>query len=230
MSRRGRGRRLGGASAGGPRRRPWRLRLLVWRLLLVAVGAWAAGFVIYAETLPSETPPDWRRTDAIVVLTGGADRLGVGLDLLDAGAAPRLFISGVDRRVDLPGLLKASGREAADYAGRVVLGFSAGDTVGNARETWGWAEAQGVRSIRLVTASYHLPRALIEFRRALPGVEILPHPVIPEHVKQDGWWRWPGTAALFLAEYQKFLVAWARDWLLRKLLPWPAGMVDEVGA
>lgn len=206
---------------GRPRRQPWRLRVLIARLVLLLLVAWAAGFVIFAETLPARTPPISERTDAVVVLTGGADRLDAGLDLLDNGAAPLLFISGVDQRVSLPDLLRASGRDIAAYGDRVVLGFSAGDTVGNARETYAWAQARGVRSIRLVTAAYHLPRALIEFRRAMPGVDILPHPIIPEHVKQDRWWRWPGTAALFLAEYQKYLLAWARDWLLRKLLPLP---------
>ncbi|MFD0388845.1 1-acyl-sn-glycerol-3-phosphate acyltransferase [Tistrella bauzanensis] len=144
-------------------------------------------------------------------------------------ARPLLFISGVDQRVDLPDLLRASGRDIGAYGDRVVLGFSAGDTVGNARETYAWAQARGVRSIRLVTAAYHLPRALIEFRRAMPGVAILPHPIIPEHVKQDRWWRWPGTAALFLAEYQKYLLAWVRDWLLRKLLPLPHPLWHTLG-
>jgi uncharacterized SAM-binding protein YcdF (DUF218 family) len=69
---------------------------------------------------------------------------------------------------------------------------------------------QGLRSLRLVTAAYHMPRSLLEFHRVLPGTEIVPHPVFPEHVKQRSWWRWPGSASLFASEYSKYLVALAR--------------------
>jgi hypothetical protein len=41
-------------------------------------------------------------------------------------------------------------------------------------------------------------------------VRIIPHPVFPERVKQERWWAWPGTASLIVAEYEKYLLAWAR--------------------
>jgi uncharacterized SAM-binding protein YcdF (DUF218 family) len=69
---------------------------------------------------------------------------------------------------------------------------------------------QGLRSLRLVTAAYHMPRSLLEFRRVLPNAEIVPHPVFPEPVKQRGWWPWPGSASLIVSEYSKYLVARAR--------------------
>ena len=54
-----------------------------------------------------------------------------------------------------------------------------------------------------------MPRSLLEFRVAMPEVDIVPHPVFPDHVKLDAWWRWPGTAVLIAGEYNKFLVAFA---------------------
>ena len=66
----------------------------------------------------------------------------------------------------------------------------------------------GFRSLRLVTANYHMPRSLLQFRHALPDATIIAHPVFPDHVKQDSWWQWPGTARLIIGEYNKFLVAW----------------------
>ncbi len=50
-----------------------------------------------------------------------------------------------------------------------------------------------------------------EFRRAMPEIAILPHPVFPERFKQGEWWRWPGTASLVVAEYHKYLLAHARQ-------------------
>jgi uncharacterized SAM-binding protein YcdF (DUF218 family) len=76
------------------------------------------------------------------------------------------------------------------------------------------------KSIRLITAAYHMPRSLLEFHRAMPGVQVLPYPVFPHQVKQESWWRWPGTTNLLVREYNKYLVA-----LLRGLmLPGDAGL------
>jgi hypothetical protein len=41
----------------------------------------------------------------------------------------------------------------------------------------------------------------------MPEVTVIPHPVFPDHVKQGDWWRWPGTAALIITEYNKYLLA-----------------------
>ena len=52
-----------------------------------------------------------------------------------------------------------------------------------------------------------MPRSLLEFRRTMPEIEILPHPVFPAHVKQEDWWRWPGSTNLLVSEYSKYLIA-----------------------
>ena len=89
----------------------------------------------------------------------------------------------------------------------MVLGYSAGDTAGNARETAEWMAKEGFASLRLVTANYHMRRSLLEFRRVMPGIALIPHPVFPPNFKGEKWWRWPGTASLILSEYSKYLVA-----------------------
>ena len=62
-------------------------------------------------------------------------------------------------------------------------------------------------SLRLVTASYHMPRSLLLFRRTMPEVRIAPHPVFPGHVHLDDWWRWPGTARLLASEFNKYVAS-----------------------
>ena len=65
----------------------------------------------------------------------------------------------------------------------------------------------GFRSLRLVTAFYHLPRSLFEFRRAMPDVEIVPNPVFPPVLQDGKWWQRPATASLVVMEYNKYLAA-----------------------
>lgn len=182
-----------------------RTRTLAFVLAAPAVlaGLWLWGLARYAEAIPRPSADDGRETDAIVVLTGGSFRLEVGAALLTQGRARKLFVTGVTAGVEAGRLLP--GLSAEQLACCVFLGRYADSTAGNARETAAWMAGEAYRSLRLVTGSYHMPRSLDEFRAAMPGMEIVPHPVFPGHVKQDGWWRWPGTANLIASEYSKYL-------------------------
>ena len=190
----------------GKRRR----RVLLLRLLGVGVFAgalWLVGLLWFATLLPEDVEDESRRTDAIVVLTGGSGRLHQGFELLASQHADKLFISGVYRGVDVEELLIISQQSPEELQCCVVLGYEADDTRGNARETALWLREQGFDSIRLVTASYHMPRSLLEFRRAMPAIEIVPHPILSANFHQRDWWRWPGSASLIAKEYNKYLVA-----------------------
>ena len=189
--------------------------------ITLVLAAWAAGFLWFVVTaVPSRVEDSVTRTDAIVVLTGGRERVATGLALLDSGMAGSLFVSGVHPGVDLADLLRHSAPNRQVRPEAVVLGYAAEDTVGNALETAGWAAGRAVTSIRLVTGAYHMPRALLEFRRSMPDMVIVAHPVFPETVKSREWWLWPGTALLLATEYAKYGAAIVRHWFLpRKALP-----------
>ena len=70
---------------------------MIVRLAALALLGWVLGFAWFAIFLPE--PLDGRRTDAIVVLTGGPGRIDRGIALMQQGAARRMLISGVDRSV-----------------------------------------------------------------------------------------------------------------------------------
>ena len=204
--------------ATAPRSHRRRIRrlytVLVLLVVLVAV-TWVVGLLRFAESIPREPVVIGDRTDAIVVLTGGSGRLEAGLDLLAVDAADRLFVSGVYQGIDVTTLLKMFREKPEELETRVEIG-NATDTRENASETAQWVfdlgkgnGPVGIRTIRLVTAAYHMPRSLLEFSYAMPGIELSPYPVFPDHVKSD-WWLWPGTAGLVMKEYNKFLLAWAR--------------------
>lgn len=179
-------------------------------MVLALALLWLGGLIWFSHTIPQEVSDPGRETDAIVVLTGGSLRVESGLQLLAAGMAKKLFVSGVGAGVDVSGLLHAAGQSPDRIACCIVLGHAADNTLGNALETASWMKREGFHSLRLVTASYHMPRSLLEFARAMPEIEIVPHPVFPENFKQEHWWAWPGTASLIIGEYSKYLIAMVR--------------------
>lgn len=197
-------------------RRPRLRRLAVAAAIggLAVLTVWGWGLFRFAATIPTALADAETRTDAIVVLTGGSERLATGVDLLSRDLARRAFISGVHPDVDAKVMLRRAGAGSADLIDRIETGHSARNTVGNARETAAWMRRHDYHSLRLVTASYHMPRSLLEFDHMLSDTMIIPHPVFPRHVKQARWWAWPGTAALVIGEYNKFLWSAARQELV----------------
>lgn len=187
-------------------------RRVLWGLGAVAglgFGAWLAGLVWFVSALPVRVEDATRTTQAIVVLTGGGGRIAEGLDLLAANRAKKLFISGVGAAVDMQEILRVSQRPQADITCCVALGYEADSTYGNAIETAGWMRDNGLRSLRLVTAAYHMPRSLLQFRRTMPEMEIIPNPVFSGNFHADSWLRWAGSASVIVTEYNKYLVALA---------------------
>ena len=177
--------------------------LIAGCLALIGLGLGFLGFLRVAGAVPEAAE---RRSAGIVVLTGGADRVATGLRLLREGRGERMLISGVHPDTRLEDL--ASGAEPGGLATQVELGRHARSTRGNAREVAAWARAHRLDSIRVVTAGYHMPRAMLELRRTLPEVELLPWQVTPPQLRQAGALAEARTWSLLVGEYLKLLLAW----------------------
>ncbi|WP_149540530.1 YdcF family protein [Siccirubricoccus phaeus] len=187
----------------------WPRRRLLALLATLPPLAFLAGFAWYLRLSAAPPQAPEQQTAGIAVLTGGAERVATGLRLLQEGRAAKLVISGAHPHATLADLARSAGLEPAALAGRVTLGSGATSTRGNAAEIADWARAEGIGSLRVVTAGYHMPRALLELRRALPGVALVPHPVVPASLRDreaGGRWR---TWSLLAGEYLKLLAAWA---------------------
>ncbi len=186
----------------------------LWIGLAIGVAAaLVAGFFWFLDATRAGVEAPGRRTDAIVVLTGGLDRVETALDLLAAGAAPRLLVSGAAAGLTPAALARVHGRDPAALAGRLAIGHAAATTAGNAAETAAWiaaetASGRPVRTLRVVTAGYHMPRALLELGRTLPGVELVAHPVIPA-ILREGEVPFSRSVRLLGGEYLKFGMALA---------------------
>jgi uncharacterized SAM-binding protein YcdF (DUF218 family) len=181
------------------RRRTLSRSLLAAVVLTVAV--WAGGLVWFMNATRQVFEPPPPHTDGIVALTGGAGRVELALRLLVAGRADRLLLSGIGGGSDLATLGRLAGIETAPLADRITVGRYAASTRGNGVETAAWAQQNRIGSLIVVTAAYHMPRALAELRRDVPHLRLYPLPVSSGGVGERGVsWR------LEAAEYTKYLL------------------------
>ncbi|MDA1098939.1 MAG: YdcF family protein [Proteobacteria bacterium] len=188
-------------------RRRTRLRHGLVLVIAAIILLWLGGFLLFTAQLPRQMTAQPGISDAIVVLTGGTGRLQVGLQMLSAGMGKIMLISGVEPGTTAAELQAGQSVGADKFECCVELGYRARDTQGNAIETALWIERHGYRSLHLVTASYHMPRSLLLFQRAMPTVTLRANPVFPEHVKLADWWHFPGTMKLLAVEYSKYLIS-----------------------
>lgn len=185
------------------RRRFLALRVSIWLMLLVCAG-WCVGFLVYLVVVFNIAPPNpLPPADGIVALTGGDDRIGEALSLLARHEAPLMLISGVAKGTYLGDFTEDDQLAATDYASDITVGHIATTTHQNGLETAIWARAHHMRSLVIVTADYHMPRALLEIHRALPGAQLIPYPVRPPAMRQR---LTSGTLLLLAEEYSKYLV------------------------
>lgn len=171
-------------------------------LVLVLCAVWCAGFAWFcvdALNPVSQSVP----CDGIVALTGGRDRIETSLMLLDKGVGHKLLISGVGPHATLSQLTEhAPVTLTPDLAARITLGRRAVSTIGNGSETAEWARRNAIHSLLVVTAGYHIRRAMVELHRAAPGVTLYPYPVRSPALRRS-----PdrATFSLLLREYIKWI-------------------------
>ncbi len=186
---------------------------------LVVALVWLAGLFAFADRVQRSTPAATpEAADGIVVLTGpeSNERMPAGVDLLMQRLGRRVLVSGVNRGVTREQLRVHTGAVRRVYDCCVDLGFTALDTVGNARETAEWANAMRFRSLIVVTSDYHMPRAMLELRAVMrpPAWRLQAYAVPTPALKSRRWWRSPSAARLMVFEYCKYLAILGREAVL----------------
>ena len=173
---------------------------------LIAFALWFFGLLAFIGSslvLQPETPD--AKTDAVIVVTGGNNRIKTGIDLLQNGAAPLLLISGVHKYYksndmlgnwDIPPHLKAC---------CITLDFEATNTIENAEQIKLWRAKQGINSARLVSSRYHMHRASMEVKAQNPGLKIIIHPVTQGDIGVKNLYFWH----VVFSEYHKTLLRWS---------------------
>ena len=173
--------------------------------VLAIVLAWGGGLAWFVWRAQREPQPS-HTADGIVALTGGAERVATALRLLADGRGRLLLISGVGPAAELADFARLAKLDPDKLAAQVTLGRDAASTRGNAAETAAWAQANRLHSLLVVTATYHMPRALLELSRAAPDLDLFPVPVRPPGLR--GTPDWP-MLRLLIGEYSKWLAACA---------------------
>jgi len=180
------------------------------KILVLLLAGYIGGMFWYAEKIPSQPSAYASPTDAIIVLTGGGRRLGKGFKLLREGKGKELLITGVGKGVTLSDLLAQQNVEALEDAldaGAISLDYAAISTATNAKAANAWMKKKGFKTARLVTANYHMPRALLEFGMAMPAIEFHPEPVFPDKEFQiNKWYMNANSIKLLALEYMKYVV------------------------
>lgn len=174
------------------------IHFLVRLPLYLAVG-WALGFGWFWANLPVASSGD-TAADGIVVLTGGRGRIEYGLDLLASKRARRMLISGVHPSVPAADLYSRGENVEQLFACCIDLGRNAENTTGNAVETKAWAEAHAMQRLIVITADYHMPRAMVLFSRAMPDLTLVPAAAETEP-----------SLTLLVNEYNKYLFELVRQ-------------------
>ncbi len=187
------------------------MKLTLKSLLFIAL-IWFSGLAVfnyYIRAYPLDTST---KTDAIVVLTGGSNRIKEAVNLLNSGLSDVLLISGVEKKTTLNSILKTIAVTPAPNK-KIVIEHASTNTVENAIEANDWIQKNNIKSIRLVTSNYHLPRSKLEFEIQNKGLDIVVNPVFSENVSPK-WWRYSGTFSLMASEYNKFLLVYLKHLLI----------------
>ena len=180
------------------------------KLIGVLAVLFVVGFVLFANSIEKGQSLPRSQADGIVVLTGGTARISEAVKLLAAGKAQRLLISGVNANTSREELAQRSPASAPLFECCIDIGRDAQDTIGNAAETKQWVRQRKLKSLIVVTSSYHMPRSLAELRHTMPDIKMIPYSVVPESFRIEAWWAYPGTMRLLFSEYVKYLPTLAR--------------------
>ena len=197
-------------------------------LLGLIVGCFVAGMQHFAHMIRMDAGIDHASANlgltkaetGIVVVTGSGGRIEAGLMLLLSDRGGRMLISGIGEGVSKQDILRVAAPQVSTAPDRlealmsccIDLGPAARNTRGNADETRRWSDDHALSQIILVTADFHIPRTLIEFRRQMPGRHVIPHAVPTKGlgIDQNGitqWWQ-SGVRLLTVArEYGKYLAS-----------------------
>lgn len=178
----------------------------LFKLTLFLGLLWAGGLLYFYSQIAAETPTEVEHADAIIVLTGGKNRIESAVELLRAEKADLMFITGVGKDVQDYELMDRYEVQPWNSA-KITMGHEAQDTFGNVDEAKKWIEEHGVKSIILVTANYHMQRAYKLFSNSMPDLQITQYPIISPSFELKGWLQNEKVRHIIISEYHKYLLS-----------------------
>ena len=181
-------------------------------LVFTSVLLWLANFIVF-DAYIKKNQNNKDKTDAIVVLTGGKNRIAESFRLFNNEMADILIISGVSDKVSLKELQRQNKTVITKNNDKIFIGREATTTYQNAIEVSEIIRRNNVRSVRLVTSYYHIPRSKEEILAHNPDIEIIVHPVYSQNVSSKWWKNW-NSFILVASEFNKFIFVYIKYFTL----------------
>ncbi|MBI5419395.1 MAG: YdcF family protein [Deltaproteobacteria bacterium] len=177
-------------------------------ILILVLAAGAAIPHLLAMRLPVPSGPP---ADAILVLTGGENRILEGFRAWKEGKGKELYILGAGGGARIERVLPGHSALSAEELRRVHIEGWSENTLENAFSAKTVVKNRGFERIVLITADYHMPRACLALRTVLPpGVSIAVITVRSDWNDRNAL---PRTLRLFFVEGWKY-------WTYRLFLIW----------
>lgn len=185
----------------------WPIGVVFFLAIGLSMGAFIRFTNDVAHMKANEAPIE---TDAIVVLTGGAKRIQAAVSLLQKNEGKRLFISGVNPRVNENQLRRVSGADPDLFECCIEFGNEAEDTFGNGKEITAWAADNEFESLTVVTNDYHMRRSLYELEEISTKIRFEPYPIKSLDMDDYAWVTDTESLRLLIREFIKLNLAHLR--------------------
>jgi len=119
----------------------------------------------------------YRGVDAIIVFTGGENRVQSGIDLISNNVGKRLFISGVNPDTNIFDISEQILSDEDLLNCCIDLGKKANNTIENAIESIDWIKNNNYKNVIIVTSNYHMKRSLFILKNFDRSINFIPHNV-----------------------------------------------------
>ncbi len=175
-------------------------------VLLSFLAIWSGGLLYFIFNYNQEETLTDIRVDGIVVFTGSSGRINEGINLLEKDKSKFMLVTGVNKSslINTENWIKS---KTSMYSCCIELETKAKNTVGNAKETIKWVNKYNLKSIRLVTSSYHILRSEIELKKIAPeNLIIIKHP-IRDSTEKISFQNLVSYLMLISIEYSKFIIS-----------------------
>jgi len=124
-----------------------------------------------------------------------------------------LFISGVNEDATPDEVAEAAGVDPDFFDCCVTLGYEARTTHGNGLEISNWATKHKYSKLIVVTSNYHIERALLEIKNALPNSNLTGYAVKSPKIDAGNWMRSPQSTKRLIIEWIKWRIIGVRSQL-----------------
>ena len=113
-------------------------------IALIILSIWIGGFCLFTYKINHFNTEKKQKTDAIIVLTGGRNRITEAIKLFNDAKSEYLFISGVAKDISLQNIQNTHNLTINNIQ-KTEIGHNADNTVENAKEASEWIKKNNIK-------------------------------------------------------------------------------------